>query len=89
MRRIKQRTQFRDDLKRLKRYGKNIRELFDAIELLAEEGALPPAYDAHRLTAEWSGVWECHIESDWLLIYTVTEDEVLLVRTGTHNDLFS
>jgi mRNA interferase YafQ len=33
-------------------------------------------------------VWECHIEADWLVLYDVTEDEVVLIRTGTHADLF-
>ena len=41
------------------------------------------------LSAEWSGFWECHIEPDWLLIYIVTDEEVLLIRTGTHDDLFN
>jgi mRNA interferase YafQ len=89
VRRIVQRKQFRDDLKRQKRRGKDLRDLFEAVELLAEQATLPPAYHAHRLTAEWSGYSECHIEADWLLIYTTTDDEVLLIRTGTHDDLFS
>jgi len=89
MRRIAQRKQFRIDLKRQKRRGKNLEDLIAAVELLAEEGTLPPAYRPHRLSGEWSGVWECHIEPDWLLIYIVTGQEVLLVRTGSHADLFS
>jgi len=40
------------------------------------------------LSGEWKGVSECHIDPDWLLIYDVTPDEVLLIRTGTHSDLF-
>jgi mRNA interferase YafQ len=89
MRRISQRKQFRNDLKRQKRRGEDIDQLIIAVELLAEDGALPAAYGAHRLSGEWRGVWECHIEPDWLLIYTVTDEEVLLIRTGTHADLFS
>ena len=89
MRRIAQRKQFRDDLKRQKRRGKNIDDIIAAVELLAEQGALPSAYRSHKLSGEWSGVWECHIEPDWLLIYIVTDDEVLLIRTGTHADLFT
>ena len=89
MRRIAQRKQFRADLKRQKRRGKVIEELIAAVELLAEQGALPSVYQPHRLTGEWSGVWECHIEPDWLLIYTVSDEEVLLIRTGTHDDLFN
>jgi mRNA interferase YafQ len=88
VRRILQRKLFRADLKRQKRRGKDLEELFVAVELLAEQGSLPPAYAPHRLSGEWSGVWECHIEPDWLLIYTVTSEDVLLIRTGTHAELF-
>jgi mRNA interferase YafQ len=88
MRRISQRKQFRSDLKRQKRRGKDIGELIAAVELLAEDGALPAAYGSHRLSGEWRGVWECHIEPDWLLIYSVTDEEVFLIRTGTHAELF-
>ncbi len=88
MRRIAQRKQFRADLKRQKRCGRDIEELIAAVELLAEQGELPAAYQAHKLAAKWGGVWECHIEPDWLLIYTVSDEEVLLIRTGTHAELF-
>jgi mRNA interferase YafQ len=88
MRRIAQCKRFRDDLKRLKRRGKDIEELIAAVEVLAERGGLPPVYRPHKLAGEWSGVWECHIEPDWLLVYTVTDDEVLLIRTGSHGELF-
>ena len=88
MRRITQRIQFRNDLKRLKRRGKDIEELIAAVESLAENGLLPEAYSPHKLSGEWKGVWECHIEPDWLLIYEVTPVEVLLIRTGSHSDLF-
>jgi mRNA interferase YafQ len=89
MRRIAQRKQFRDDVRRQRRRGKDIDDLIAAIELLAEEGALPAVYRAHKLSGDWRGVWECHIEPDWLLIYIVTEEEVLLIRTGSHIDLFT
>ena len=88
MRRITQRKQFRLDLKGQKRRGKDIEELIAAVELLAETGTLPAGYRAHRLSGEWKGIWECHIEPDWLLIYEVTATEVLLIRTGAHSDLF-
>ena len=88
MRRVTQRKQFRNDLKRQKRRGKNLEELIAAVELLAEEGTLPGPYRPHQLSGEWKGVWECHIEADWLLIYEITEAEVLLIRTGTHSELF-
>lgn len=88
MRRVMQRRQFRNDLKRQKQRGKNVEELIVAVELLAETGAPPAGYRPHQLTGEWKGVWECHIELDWLLIYEVTATEVLLIRTGTHSELF-
>ena len=89
MRRIAQRRQFRDDLRRQKRRGKDVADLIAAVELLVEQGALPSAYRPHKLSGEWRGVWECHIEPDWLLIYAVTDEEVFLIRTGSHADLFA
>ena len=89
MRRITQRKQFRNDLRREKRRGRDIEELIAAVELLAETGTLPEGYRPHKLTGEWKGIWECHIEPDWLLIYDITATEVLLIRTGTHSDLFT
>lgn len=88
MRRITQRKRFNDDLKRQKRRGRDLEDLIAVAELLAEDGALPAGYYPHRLGGEWKGVWECHIGPDWLLIYEVTATEVLLIRTGTHADLF-
>jgi mRNA interferase YafQ len=88
MRRVVQRTRFRNDLRRQKGRGKDLEELIAAVELLAETGTLPDGYRPHRLTGEWKGVWECHIEPDWLLIYEVTTTEVMLIRTGSHSDLF-
>jgi len=88
MRRIRQQARFHRDLKRQKRRGKNIEELIAVVELLAQDGELPAGYRPHRLSGEWKGIWECHVEPDWLLIYDVTPEEVLLIRTGTHLDLF-
>jgi len=88
MRRIRQQQRFLKDFKRQKRRGKDIADLFAVVELLAQDGELPAAYRAHKLSGEWKGLGECHIEADWLLIYEVTTNEVLLIRTGTHRDLF-
>jgi mRNA interferase YafQ len=88
MRRVVQRRRFRNDLKRLKRRGRDLEELFAVVDLLAELGSLPDAYRPHSLTGEWKGVLECHVDRDWLLIYAVSDDQVLLIRTGTHADLF-
>jgi len=89
VRRVAQRRQFRNDLRRQKRRGKDIDDLIAVVELLAEQGTLPLAYRPHRLSGAWRGVWECHVGPDWLLIYTVSDEEVLLIRTGTHDDLLN
>lgn len=75
-------------MRRQRRRGKDIEDLIAAVEVLAETGGLPVGYRPHQLSGEWKGVWECHIDPDWLLIYEVTPDEVLLIRTGTLSDLF-
>lgn len=88
MRRISQRRRFRTELKRQKQRGRDVEELIAVVELLAETGTLPQSYRPHRLSGEWRGVWECRIDADWLLIYDVTPEEVVLIRTGSHSDLF-
>ena len=87
---IKYQTAFKRDYKRIKKRGYDIRLLEDVIALLAQEQELPPAYRDHALTGDYSGCRECHIAPDWLLVYEVLQDELLLylTRTGTHSDLF-
>ena len=72
----------------MRKRGKDERKLSFAVEALARRGSLPAEFRPHRLVGTWSDFWECHVESDWLLIYDVNGSEVLLVRTGTHADLF-
>ncbi len=88
MRRVTQRTQFRRDFKRQTRRGKDIEKLITVVGVLSKEGVLPRRLRPHKLLGDWGGVWECHVEPDWLLIYDVSDEEVLLIRTGTHADLF-
>ncbi len=88
MRQITQRTQFRRDYKRQKRRGKDIDKLEAIVESLVYDGKLSAFYKPHKLGGEWKGFWECHIEPDWILIYDISDNEVLLARTGTHADLF-
>ena len=88
MRRIIQRTKFRRDYKRQKRRGKNTDKLNTVGAMLSSDEILDITYRTHKLSGKYEGFWECHIESNWLLIYGVTDKEVLLVRTGTHADLF-
>jgi len=72
--------------------NRDIAALDDVIEELAVPNPLPEKYLDHPLKGDYKGYRECHIEPDWLLIYgyetlTVDEDQLLLVRTGTHSEL--
>ena len=82
-------TQFNKDLRRAKRRGRDLDKLWSVVERLLSEHALDPRNRPHRLSGEWSRWWECHIEPDWLLIWDPRDDDALiLVRTGSHADLF-
>lgn len=65
--------------------------LHEAISLLAENGTLPQSYLPHKLTGfKGSNTWECHIQSDWLLVWEQNNAQLtlLMLDTGTHSDLF-
>ena len=82
-------TQFKKDLRRAKRRGKNVEVLWAVVERLVSGLPLDPRNRPHRLSGEWSRCWECHIEPDWLLIWdSRADDSFVLVRTGSHADLF-
>ena len=88
MRDVIETTRFRREVRRQKRRGYDLEKLGEVVTRLAERGTLPHTYHPHPLSGEWSGIWDCHITSDWLLLYEVTDTEVVLYRTGTHADLF-
>ena len=81
-------TRFRRDLRRMRRRGKDAGKFKMAARLLVGKEALPPHYRDHKLVGPFRGRRECHIEPDWLLVYKLTEGEVIFERTGTHSDLF-
>jgi len=81
-------AQFRRVMKLAQRRGKDMSKLRGLILLLAEGGPLASHYNDQPLAREWKHYRECHLEADWLLIYKVKGDELYLVRTGTHSDLF-
>ncbi len=87
---IKFTNQFKKDLKAAKKQGKDSEKLFEAIEMLANGEPLPSKYRDHGLTGEYKGCRECHIEPDWLLVYEVIEDVLVLMlyRVGSHSELF-
>ncbi|MGD9825845.1 type II toxin-antitoxin system YafQ family toxin [Desulfobacter sp.] len=80
--------QFERDAKRMKKRGKNLEKLKIIIRSLVAEESLDDIHRDHKLIGNRKGRRECHIESDWLLIYLVESDRVVFERTGTHADLF-
>lgn len=86
---VKFTTQFKKDYKRLLRRGVEIDLLQNVVLLLAQGSALPEKLRDHALTGNWLGHRECHIKPDWLLIYRVEENVLVLTlsRTGSHSDL--
>ena len=87
---IKYTNQFKRDLKLAKKQNKNLDKLFEVVNILADGGRLDERYHDHDLSGNYKGTRECHVEPDWLLIYEI-RDEVLvlmLYRLGSHSDLF-
>ena len=68
--------------------GKDRKKIDRIVTLLLKGEILPAAYNEHKLSGTWKGYIECHIEPDWLLVYKFKGDELQLVRTGSHSDIF-
>ena len=83
-------TQFIKDRKHALKRGLPLNLLDDVLQVLMEEKPLDPKYRDHALLGRYRGFRECHILSDWLLIYSIDNEVLVLVasRTGTHSDLF-
>lgn len=87
---IKPTTQFKKDLKKMKKQNKDINLLTEVITDLASAVPLDKKYEDHELSGNFKGCRECHIQPDWLLIYEISNNELIiyLTRTGSHSDLF-
>lgn len=81
-------TQFKKDYKRIQKQNRDIAKLRLVIEKLVSRQALEPKYRDHSLSGRWSGHRDCHIEPDWILIYRMTAEDLVLERTGSHAELF-
>ncbi len=79
---------FSKELKRQQKRGKNLSKLKTFLKILTDEKNPPKKYRDHPLIGNFKGCRECHIEPDWLLIYTKKEKNITLERTGSHSDLF-
>ena len=82
--------QFKKDLKRAQKQGKDTDELFAVIDKLSNGEVLVEKYRDHGLSGNYKGCRECHIESDWLLIYEIDNGILVLMlyRVGSHSELF-
>lgn len=87
---LKYTSEFKRQMKLCQRRGYDMDLLRTAIEILSTEGKLPAEYLPHQLHGNRKGLWECHIQPDWLLIWEQHDKELILVmvNTGTHSDLF-
>lgn len=83
-------NQFRKDLRLAQKRGYDIAKIKEVLVVLANGEPLAAKYRDHALTGNYSGCRECHIQPDWLLVYQIREQELILFlsRTGTHSDLF-
>ena len=79
---------FERDLRRCRRRGKDLDKLWVVVDRLLSGEPLRPRHRMHHLSGAWAHSWECHLEPDWLLVWHVDEDALILTRTGTHSDLF-
>ena len=79
---------FKKDFKRAEKQRKDLTKLEAILNLLIEGSPLPERNRDHNLGGNWSSYRECHVEPDWLLIYRVDGESLILVRLGSHSELF-
>jgi len=88
MKTIRRTSQFKGDVKRMQLQGRELDNLKGVLETLVKGEPLAAKHRDHVLVGQYKGTRECHIEPDWLLIYELAETEIVLIRTGSHSDLF-
>jgi mRNA interferase YafQ len=82
-------TAYKKDIRRVESRGWDIdNKLLPPLAILLESRSLPTQYEDHSLKGEWSGYREFHAETDWIVIYRVVRQFLVLARTGPHSDLF-
>jgi mRNA interferase YafQ len=81
-------SRFKKDYKRILKQGKDESKFEALITKLINNEPLEDKYKDHKLSGQFKNCRECHIEPDWLLIYKTTESEIILIRTGSHSELF-
>lgn len=88
MREIVRKKQFKKDFKAIERTGRSLDRLWESIEMLQAGEPLPAHCRDHQLGGNWKDYRECHLGGDWLLIYRMSPELLILVRTGSHSELF-
>lgn len=90
MYRLEYTNRFKKELKQAQKRGLEMGLIKEVIILLENKGGLPTKYKPHKLSGNYKGFWECHIQPDWLLIWEQNDLDrlIVLTRTGTHSDLF-
>ena len=86
--RITQTSQFKKDFKKQIKRGKDPQKLFSFLELIEHDEPIPAKYKDHTLIRYWAGRRDCHLEPDWILIYKLSDEEIVFERTGSHIDIF-
>jgi mRNA interferase YafQ len=81
-------TAFERDVRRADKQGRDLDKLETVVNLLQSRRRLPVRCRPHPLRGSWAGHWDCHIQADWILLYKITAETLLLVRTGSHAELF-
>lgn len=88
MKPVIQTSQFKKDIRRLKKRGKDLEKLGNVVRLLAADEPLEEKHRDHALIGRWVGSRDCHLEPDWILIYRNESESLYLERSGSHSDLF-
>ena len=88
MRPVRYSGRFRKDFRRIERRKYDLNRLDEILLLRRQDDPLPPSARPHPLKGAWRNYSECHVAPDWLLIYKLVGEELLLAATGTHADLF-
>lgn len=86
---IKQTNRFKKELRHAIKSGLKEKDFIYVVNTLRDGNKLPPKYKDHKLSGNWDGYRDCHINPDWILIYKIQEENLILIlaRTGSHSDL--
>ena len=87
---VKVTNRLKKDVERCRRRNFDLSKLETIVDILKETGGLPVQHKPHKLKGKYAGLWECHIEPDWLMTWEQNDRQliILLMQTGTHSDLF-